>query len=79
MPLTLHSLSVYKEILVHTNLKLMTKLTDHVTIDSGGYVSAKEQSEALRSAWISNTEVKLLERKTRLVSPSWYEKRDKNI
>ena len=76
MPLTLHSLSVYKEILVHTNLKLMTKLTDHVTIDSGANLSAKEQSEALRRAWISNTEVKLLESKSKLVSPRWYQKQD---
>ena len=71
MPLTLHSLSVYKEIVAHANLKLMTKLTDHVAISSENHLSAKEQSEALRRAWISNTGVKLLERKTKLVEPGW--------
>ena len=69
MPLTLHSLSVYEEIVAHTNLKLMTKLTDYAVIDSGNRSSAKEQAEALRRAWISNTEVKLLARKTKFASP----------
>ncbi len=62
MRLTLHPLSVYEEIVAHTNLKLMTKLTDKVT-DYDSLPSSKEQSEAFRRAWIANTEVKLLERK----------------
>ncbi len=56
-------MSVYKEVLAHANLKLMTKLTDRMSVDTDNHLSAKEQSEALRRAWISNTEVKLLTRK----------------
>ena len=45
----------------------MTKLTDN--FGSGGCFTAKEQSEAFRRAWIVNTEVKILERKTKLINP----------
>ena len=62
MQLALHSLSVYEEIVAHSNLKLMTKLTDNV-IAERGCLKSKEQSEAFRRAWIENTELKLLERK----------------
>ena len=64
MSSTLHSQSFYSEIVTHSTLKLMTKLTDYSS--SGGFgLTAKEQDEALRRAWISNTEVKLLERKSK--------------
>ena len=69
MHLALHSLSVYKEIIAHTNLKLMTKLTDYSPIGRTTF-TAKEQDEALRRAWISNTEVKLLERKSKSTQPN---------
>ena len=71
MHLALHSLSVYEQIVEHANLKIMTKITDQVLIDADNHCSAKEQSEALRRAWISNTEVKLLTRKSKLMSTSW--------
>ena len=45
----------------------MTKLTDNFGIDNAP--TAKEQSEAFRRAWIANTEIKLLERKTKLIPP----------
>ena len=64
MRLALHSLLVYEQIVVHSNLKLMTKLTDYETIPSDSHVSVKEQSDALHRAWISNTEVQLLKRKS---------------
>ena len=40
----------------------MTKLTDY-DLTSGASLTVKEKDEALRRAWISNTEVKLLDRK----------------
>ena len=66
----LHSLSIYEEIVVHTNLNMMTKLTDCVVgNDSFDYFGAKERSEAFREAWISATEANLLELKdSKLVS-----------
>tara|TARA_Y100001968_G_scaffold266892_1_gene256587 strand:+ start:819 stop:1043 length:225 start_codon:yes stop_codon:yes gene_type:complete len=64
MSFALHSLSVYEEIVAHTNLKMMTKLTDCVV---GPYhpdcFGAKERSEAFRKAWISATEATLVKRK----------------
>ena len=63
MPLALHSCSVYEEIVAHANLKLMTKLTDHLVVGRDSDFYTKEQNEAIRRAWISNTEVKILERK----------------
>ena len=71
MPLVLHPLLVYDEIVTHASLELMTKLTDHSVIRRENHLSAKEQNEAMRRAWISNTEVKLLARKTKLDSPGW--------
>ena len=71
MGLALHSLSVYNEIIAHANLNIMTKLTDNVTNSIDKHLSGKEQSEALHRALLSNTEVKLLERKTKLVTPCW--------
>lgn len=71
MPLTLYSMSVYEEIVAHASLKLMTKLTDHLVISREEKLSVKEQNEAMRRAWISNTEVQLLKRKTKLDSPAW--------
>ena len=65
MSCALHPLSTYEEIVFHSNLRLMTKLTDKVTISADNSPTAKEQSEAFRRAWIANTEVKLLERKNK--------------
>ena len=62
MKYTLHSSYVYPEIVTHATLNLMTKLTDFAAIEGTEHI-AKEQDEALRRAWISNTEVKLLELK----------------
>tara|TARA_Y100001968_G_C19077176_1_gene581268 strand:- start:184 stop:402 length:219 start_codon:yes stop_codon:yes gene_type:complete len=64
MPLALHSLSVYEEIVAHANLNMMTKLTDS-TVSSGiyGCFGAKERSDAFRRAWIAATEATLVERK----------------
>ena len=67
----LHSLSMYEEVVAHSKLKLMTKLTDYLVVNSENYLSAKEQNEAMLRAWISNTEVNLLERKTKLDLSSW--------
>ena len=64
MPSALHSPSIYQEIIEHTTLNLMTKLTDYA-LRNRSTPTAKEQDEALRRAWISNTEVKLLERKNK--------------
>ena len=69
MSRTPYSLSDYEEIVAHANLNLMTKITDRVEVGASNYSTAKEQSEAFRRAWIANTEVKLLERKTKLISP----------
>ena len=63
MVLTLHSPFIHPEIVSHSTLDLMTKLTDYHSTD-GTTLTAKEQDEALRSAWISNTEVKLIKRKS---------------
>ena len=65
MPLTLHSLFVYEEIVAHANLELMTKLTDHFTVSRDNGLYAKEKNDAMRRALISNTEVMILERKTK--------------
>ena len=61
---TPHSPLIYSEIVTHTTLNLMTKITDYNSIN-GNSLTEKEQDEALRRAWISNTEVKLLERKNK--------------
>ncbi len=64
MSRALHSLSVYEEIVAHTSLKMMTKLTDCVVAsDTSDYFGAKERSEAFRKAWIAATEATLVERK----------------
>ena len=64
MPLTLHSLSVYEEIVTQASLKMMTKLTDCViTAETSDFLGAKEKSEAFRKAWIGATEATLVERK----------------
>ena len=70
MPSALHSLSVYEEIVVHTNLKMMTKLTDCVVAsDPSDCFGSKERSEAFRKAWISATEATLVERKQSKLFP----------
>ncbi len=51
MATTLHSESIYSEIITHTTLKLMTKLTDYPT-------TAKQ--EAKIEAQIRNAEAKVL-------------------
>ena len=64
MSYTLHSLSIYEEIVVHSYSSMMTKLTDCVvSADSYDYFGARERSEAFREAWICATEAALLERK----------------
>tara|TARA_Y100001968_G_scaffold199412_1_gene182938 strand:- start:1789 stop:2001 length:213 start_codon:yes stop_codon:yes gene_type:complete len=63
MRCTPHSPSVYPEILAHADLNLMTKLTDFTVINATALI-AQEQDKALHLAWISNTEVKLIERKS---------------
>ena len=74
MPPTLHSLSVYEEIVAHTNLNMMTKLTDClVATYNSEYFGAKERSEAFRKAWISATEATLVDRKESKLSPSDFE------
>ena len=47
----------------------MTKLTDSV-IDADKCPTAKQQREAFRRAWIANTEVRLLDRKTKIIQPN---------
>ena len=66
----LHSLSVYQEIVAHSSLNLMTKLTDGEVVGFNSFTTAKEQSEAFHRAWIANTEVKLLESKNQFINSS---------
>ncbi len=71
MPYALHSLSVYEEIVTHTNLRMMTKLTDCVVAnDPSDYFGTKERSEAFRKAWLGATEATLVERKESQILPS---------
>ena len=71
MPPALHSFSIYEEIVAHTNLKMMTKLTDCVVAaETSDYFGAKERSEAFRKAWIGATEATLLDRKESKLLPS---------
>ena len=71
MPPALHSMSVYQEIVAHTNLNMMTKLTDCVVAsDAYDFFGAKERSEAFRKAWIGATEATLVERKASKLLPS---------
>ena len=65
----LHSLSIYEEIVAHTNLNMMTKLTDCIV--NSDYFEAKERSEAFRKAWIGVTEATLVERKESKLIPSY--------
>ncbi len=68
MPQTLHSYSVYKEIVAHSSLSMMTKFTDcEVATD---YLGVKERSEAFLNAWIGATEANLVERKERKLLPT---------
>ena len=48
----------------------MIKLTDNVVIGTDRWPIAKQQSDAFRRALIANTEVKILERKIKLISPN---------
>tara|TARA_B100000579_G_C22822650_1_gene851479 strand:- start:2019 stop:2240 length:222 start_codon:yes stop_codon:yes gene_type:complete len=64
---TLHSLSVYEEILAHTNLNMMTKLTDNVKPATKYWDNAEKRSEAFCNAWIGATEAALVERKERKI------------
>tara|TARA_Y100001968_G_scaffold313792_1_gene338381 strand:+ start:323 stop:526 length:204 start_codon:yes stop_codon:yes gene_type:complete len=66
MCVALHSLFVYEEIVAHANLELMTKLTDRFTVGRYSHIYDNEKNEAMLRALISNTEVKILERKTKL-------------
>ncbi len=60
MTSTLHSLSVYEEIVAHNNLNMMTKLTDAVEPATQYWGGAKERSDAFRKAWIKATEETLV-------------------
>ncbi len=63
MTCTLHSLSIYEEIVAHNNLKMMTKFTDFlVETESTGYFGAKQRSEAFCNALIGATEATIVER-----------------
>ena len=73
MSQTLHSLSVYEEIVAHTNLKMMTKVTDLVEPSTECWSEGKERSEAFRNAWISFTEATLVDRKERKLLSSDFE------
>ena len=74
MTLTLHSLSVYEEIVAHASLNMMTKITDCVgASDPSYYIGAKNKSEAFRKAWIGATEATLIERKERKLLPSEFD------
>ena len=70
MDSTLHSLSVYEEIVAHTTLNMMTKLTDAVEPATQYWGGAKERSDAFRKAWISATEATLVERKENKLLPT---------
>ena len=65
MPQTLNSLSVYEEIVAHTTLSMMTKLTDAIQPATRYWDNAEKRSEAFRKAWIGATEATLVERKER--------------
>ena len=70
MSLVLHSLSVYQEIVAHTNLNMMTKLTDCVVAyDRCDNFGTKDRKDAFRKAWIGASEATLLVRKeSKLIS-----------
>ena len=57
MAYTLHSASIYSEIITHANLDLMTKLTE--------YTSPAKQKAKIE-AQISNAEVRVLKRQPRI-------------
>ena len=65
MPQALNSLSVYEEIVAHTTLSMMTKLTDAIQPATRYWDNAEKRSEAFRKAWIGATEANLVERKER--------------
>ncbi len=69
--LPLHLLPAFEAIVVYSSLKLMYKPSDYFVITRENHLSSKDQIDAMRRAWISNTEVKLLERKTKLDSQGW--------
>ena len=70
MPQALHSLSVYEEIVAHTTLNMMTKLTDAIQPPNRFFDDAEKRSEAFRNAWIGATEATLVERKESQLPPS---------
>ena len=63
MPPTLYSLSVYEEIVAHTTLNMMTRLTDVNQPSTRYWDDTEKRSEAFRKAWIGATEATLVERK----------------
>ena len=65
MPATLHSLLIYEEIVAHSSLSMMTKLTDCVVADDYSPLGAKERSEAFRKAFLVAKEGSLVESKVR--------------
>ena len=68
MSQALHSHLIYKEIVAHSSLNMMTKLTDCAVATD--YFGAKERSEAFRKALIGATEATLIERKEKKLLPS---------
>ena len=73
MPKALHSLSVYEEIVAHTTLSMMTKLTDSIQPATRYWDNAEKRSEAFRKAWLGATEAALLERKESKLFPLDFE------
>ena len=63
MPQALHSFSVYEEIVAHTTLSMMTKLTDAFQPATRYWDNDEKRSKAIRKAWIGATEATLVERK----------------
>ena len=57
MTAALHSYSIYPEIITHTTLDLMTKLTDY---------TSPEKQEAKIEAQRSNAEVRVLQKQPRI-------------
>jgi len=73
MPKALHLPSIYEEIVAHTTLSMMTKLTDSIQPANRYYDNAEKRSEAFRKAWIGATEANLIERKERKLFPLDFE------
>ena len=65
------SIVSFEVMVAHSSLMLTSMLADHLLIIKENHLSSEEKINAIHRAWISNTEVKLLERKTKLDSQGW--------